>query len=242
MTSFTSQADLKITIHGAYPSARYFSIAAYSALGTTAAANIIHDTQITPDPDGNFTVTASHSSGPNAISFANVLNGRTGYLMFRVYVPNGAVQLPSLTFTTNSGSVDFAACSSAIPGNSSVGLFNNPDNVYVSFYPPYPFGKTVAVITGLAPTQVRYWSWCSYIWTGAVVDCRYDANIPVSNGYYHIVLGQPGQKNAIVAAGYTYLQYAHRVMLRNLLGNQLTGAYAPVIKTCAITDQVCITG
>ena len=107
-------------------------------------------------------------------------------------------------------------------------------------YPPYPTGGTVTVIAGKAPTQVRYWSMCSYLWTTAVADCRYDGNTPLVNGRYHLVLGQPGQKSAIVAAGYTYLQYAGMVMLRNLLGNQTTGAYAPDVKTCAITDRACI--
>ena len=108
ITSFTSQPDLTITVHGAYPSARYFSITAYNAWGIAGPANVIHDSQIVPDPDGNFTVTVSHTSGPNTISFANVVNGTTGYLMFRVFVPNGSAQLPSLTFTNSAGSVSFA--------------------------------------------------------------------------------------------------------------------------------------
>jgi hypothetical protein len=64
----------------------------------------------------------------------------------------------------------------------------------------------------------------------------------VAVSFYHIVLGQAFQRNAVVAGGYTYLPYAGVVMLRNLLGNQTTGAYAPVVKTCALTDRACIAG
>jgi hypothetical protein len=240
VTPFTAESDLKITVHGAYPAARYFSIAAYNAYGITTGLNMIHDSQIVPGTDGSYAVTVSHSSGINTVPFANLVDGATGYLELRVYVPNGSVQLPSLTFTTNSGSVNVPTCSAYTAPTSLSGPFNNPDNVFVQMYPPYPTGSTVTVIAGKAPTQVRYWSLCSYLWTTAVVDCRYDGNTPLVNGRYHLVLGQPGQKSTIVAAGNTYLQYAGMVMLRNLLGNQTTGDYAPVVKTCAITDQACI--
>ena len=101
-------------------------------------------------------------------------------------------------------------------------------------------GNSVTVISGKAPTQVRYWSLCSYLWTAALVGCRYDGNISLNNGYYQVVLGQVEQRSAIVAAGYTYLQWAGIVVLRDLLGNQTTGNYAPLVKTCAITDRACI--
>jgi hypothetical protein len=66
--------------------------------------------------------------------------------------------------------------------------------------------------------------------------------VPLTNGYYHFVLGQALQRNVVVADGYTYLQYAGMAMLRNVLGNQTAGAYAPVVKTCLITDGTCIAG
>jgi hypothetical protein len=242
VTPFTAQSDLKITVHGSYPSARYFSLTAYNAVGTGSAANEIHDTQITPGADGTFTVTVSHTSGPNTILLANAMNGVSGYLAFRVYLPTGNVILPSVTLTTNAGSVNLQPCTSYAPPPYIPGPFNNPDNVYVSMYPPTPSGSTVAVITGKAPTQVRYWSFCSYLWNSAVADCRYDGNTALTDGYYHLVLGQAAQKTAITSAGYTYLQYAGTVMLRNLLGDQTTGDFAPVVKTCALTDRTCIGG
>ena len=158
-----------------------------------------------------------------------------------MYVPTSTVPLPSLTFASSSGSAALQPCSAYAPPNFT-GLDNNPDNSYVAMYPPYPMGNTVTVITGKAPTQVRYWSLCSYLWTSAVVDCRYDGDTPLNDGYYHLVLGKLAQKSIVAAAGYTYLQYAGMVMLRNLLGNQTTGDYAPVVKTCLITDRSCIGG
>jgi hypothetical protein len=241
ITQFTVQADLTITVHGSFPDARYFSLTAYNAFGATNTANSLHDSQIVPDADGNYTITVTHGSGVNTIPFPNVLNGSMGFLIFRAYLPVGTVPLPSITFTTSAGSVTDDGCAASAAGWYS-GLFNAPDITYVRMNPPFPYGTTVTVITGQAPTQVSYWSWCSYLWTGAPVGCLYDANISVSNGYYHIVIGQPLQKNAIVAAGYTYLQFAGTVMLRNLVGNQTTGAFAPVIKSCAISDATCITG
>ena len=241
ITPFTNQADLTITVHGVFPTARYFSLTAYNGLATAGTANVIHDTQIAANADGSYTVMVSHAAGANTIQFANMLNGVTGYLVLRVTLPIGNLPLPSLTFTTNADSVPLQPCTTYATLNSS-GVFNNPEATYVNMLPPYPMGNTVTVISGKAPTAVRYWSLCSYLWTATLMDCRYDGNIPTTNGYYHVVLGQTGQKNATVAAGYTYLQYGGIVTLRNLLVNQTTGVYAPVVKICAITDRTCIGG
>jgi hypothetical protein len=241
ITPFTAESDLKITVRGAYPNARYFSLTAYNAWGLSTEANVIHDSQIAPQADGSFSVTVDHLPGPNRILFANAFNGTRGYLALRIYLANGNVSLPSVTFTTNAGSVTLGTCPSYTPPDY-VGIFNNPDNTFVEMYPQPPTVRTVTVISGKAPTQVRYWSYCTYLWTSAVVDCRYDGDTLLTNGYYHIVLGQPSQKNAIASDGYTYLHYAGMVMLRNLLANQTTGAYAPVVKTCALTDRTCIAG
>lgn len=225
ITPFTVQANMNIVIHGTVPDARYYSFTAYNSMGVAGPANVINDTQIVPNADNTYTVHLTRAS------FPNTFNGTQGYLNYRVYVPVGNVPLPSLTVN----GVNMAPCGSFAAPNF-VGLFNNPDNSYVELYPAAPFFNSVTMISGKAPTAVRYWSWCSYAWSTAVVDCRYDANIRVVDGYYHIVLGNPSQKAAIEAAGGTYVQWAPMVMLRNLLGNQTTGEYAPTMSTTTVAN------
>jgi hypothetical protein len=242
ITPFTSQSDLTISVHGRFPNARYFSFTAYDATGTARPSNEIHDTQITRAADGTFTVTVRHSPGSNAIQFVNAPNGTTGYLIFRVFLPKASVQLPSLTYISNAGKVNLRPCSSYKAPSNVTGIFNNPDISYVELFPPAASSDTVTVISGKAPTEVRYWSVCSYSWNTAVVDCRYDGNTVLTGGYYHIVLALPAQKPAVLSGGYTYLQYARMVTLRDLLGHQIRGDYAPVMKTCSVEDRSCIEG
>lgn len=236
--SFTSAADLTITVHGNFPDARYMSLSTYNAWGTAGPADEIHDSQIVPNADGSYTVTVSHTPGVNTIPFANAVNGVTGYLLYRIYLPNGNPQPPAVTMTTSAGSTDYAPCVTETGGG--VGIFNNPDSAYSQYSAPYPAGGTVAVISGKAPDAVRYWSWCSYAASSAVVDCKYDAQAQLTAGRYHLVVGQSGQKTAILAAGYTYLQYAGLLQFRNILGDQMSGDYAPVVHSCALTDRACI--
>jgi hypothetical protein len=220
------------------------SLTTYNSWGLAGITNEIHDSQIVPNADGSYTVTFDHTgNAPNTVPFANAFQNTTASIAYRVYVPNAPVKLPSITFTTSTGSNTVQPCATYSQPTSS-GLFNNPDNTYAQLNGvPYPSGNTVTVVSGKAPavpTDVRYWSLCSYAWTSQVVDCRYDGNTKLTNGYYHIVVGTPAQKTAITNAGYSYMLWSTMIMLRNLLGNQTTGEYAPVMKTCSLTDAACI--
>lgn len=55
---------MTITVHGAFPTARYFSLATYNAAANDGKADSIDDDDIAPNADGSFTVTVSHSSEP----------------------------------------------------------------------------------------------------------------------------------------------------------------------------------
>jgi hypothetical protein len=121
-----------------------------------------------------------------------------------------------------------------------------------------PPAGSVYVVSGKAPTapptdspsplvtQVRYWSVCSYgPYPYPVVGCAYDKNTSLLNGNYHVVLGTPQQQAAIQAVpGATYVPrsnqsvQANQVMLRDLLGDFTSGAYAPMVKTCPLVSLV----
>ncbi len=113
----------KVTITGTYPAARFFSLAVYDdAPVATKLADHLFDAQIAPDPGGTnpfaskanttdkprtytVTVTRSQDAGDNALR----LNAETGWLLYRVYLPNagaggmGGVPLPAIAITDSRG-------------------------------------------------------------------------------------------------------------------------------------------
>src|SRR5512139_3072032 len=106
----------KMTITGTYPATRFFSLAVYDdAPVATALADHLFDAQIAPDRGGTnpfaseanaadgprtytITVTRRQDAGKNALH----LNAETGWLLYRVYLPNagaggmGGVPLPTV--------------------------------------------------------------------------------------------------------------------------------------------------
>lgn len=113
----------KVTITGAYPKARFFSLAVYdNAPVSTGLADHLFDAQITPDPGSinpfadasakpasdqtyTITVTRTDSNGGNVLR----LHADTGWLIYRLYLPNagggsmGGVPLPNISITDASG-------------------------------------------------------------------------------------------------------------------------------------------
>lgn len=114
-----------LTITGTYPKARFFSFAVYDgAPVATALADHLFDAETLPDPGGvnpfrpdagseagsptyTISVTRSESMNDNALR----LHAETGWLLYRLYLPNGGegsmggVPLPSVSFTDASGQV-----------------------------------------------------------------------------------------------------------------------------------------
>jgi hypothetical protein len=113
----------KVTITGTYPATRFFSLAVYDdAPVATALADHLFDAQIAPDPGGTnpfaseanareepgtytVTVTRSQDAGNNTLH----LNAETGWLLYRIYLPNagaggmGGVPLPAIDITDSRG-------------------------------------------------------------------------------------------------------------------------------------------
>ena len=114
-----------LTIRGVYPGARFFSFATYdNAPIATALADHVYDAEIAPDPESinPFDPAASYTAGSKSYSVTvsrgevrgdNVLqlHAKTGWLLYRLYLPNaglgsmGGVPLPSVTITDAAGGV-----------------------------------------------------------------------------------------------------------------------------------------
>lgn len=119
----------QLTITGAYPKARFFSFAVYdNAPVSTGLADHLFDAQIAPDqgsgnpfatpdavsrnpsaqPDPTYTVTVTRSNN-NTASNTLQLHADTGWLIYRLYLPNagegsmGGVSLPEIKVTDMSG-------------------------------------------------------------------------------------------------------------------------------------------
>jgi hypothetical protein len=107
----------RLTLTGAYPKARFFSIATYdNAPVSTGLADRLYDAKIVPDPgSGNpfatpnqmYTITVTRSGGltGNVVK----LNAETGWLVYRMYLPDaggssmGGVALPEVRVTDGNG-------------------------------------------------------------------------------------------------------------------------------------------
>jgi hypothetical protein len=119
----------------------------------------------------------------------------------------------------------------------SGGLFDNPDNKYVSTTFSRAFGQ-VLVFRAKAPTfpstfegdrvmgsgQLRYWSFCTNAQTTAYYACKQDDQIPVDDdGYYTIVVSTAAARprNATEACGVAWVPVgplsSSLLILRNML-------------------------
>lgn len=155
-----------------------------------------------------------------------------------------------------------------------VGLYPNRDNAYLAAIAAYQPGKVV-VVRGrapttpdtrageavTAPTQLRYWSFCSneYRKPYPVTDCGFDHQIPIDSfGNYTIVVSTPAERpaNATLANGVFWLDWGNTAVdmllsvrhmlpaaafteaVQNLELGQLAspqmGPYAPVAARCAV--------
>lgn len=114
-----------LEVTGTYPKARFFSFAVYDdAPVATALADHLFDAETVPDPGSvnpfrpdagatagsqtyTISVTRSDSMGDNALR----LHAKTGWLLYRLYLPNGGegsmggVPLPKVSITDASGQV-----------------------------------------------------------------------------------------------------------------------------------------
>lgn len=129
-------SDLKITVQGTYPDARYASFNVYGdkRAPATTGESAITDFEIAPDPGatnpwraaaahgGRFTLTLRSDATPgqeNTLPLAppGTADGTTGYLVYRVYLPAGGdfstVSLPKLAFTRNGRTRTLPVCDKA---------------------------------------------------------------------------------------------------------------------------------
>jgi hypothetical protein len=129
------QDGLSITLDGRYPDARYASFASYDAgrnsfTGPDGAPSVLTDHRIDPDrgsgnpyrdaharAGGKFTVTVTdRAPAPrNALplSPAGTPEGAQGTVIYRVYLPHGAVRLPKVTFHRDGHRVHVTTCAAA---------------------------------------------------------------------------------------------------------------------------------
>ncbi len=132
---FVVQSNLRISIAGRFPDARYASFNVYDsathAFTRNGVGSALADYQIAPDPGsanpwqeqatpgGHFTVTlrtdvAPHQANTLPLAPAGTANGRPGYIEYRIYLPAGGnaatVPLPSLTFQQGSTSRTLQVC------------------------------------------------------------------------------------------------------------------------------------
>jgi hypothetical protein len=126
--------DLRITVGGAFPDARYASFNVYSgdrgSFSANGVSSAIADFQIAADPGsvnpwqrpagagGAFTVTLRADVAPTQtntlpLAPADTPDGAQGYLVYRVYLPSGDIPLPTLTFTRGQVSKTLTPCTAA---------------------------------------------------------------------------------------------------------------------------------
>lgn len=136
-TPFTVQDGLQVTVSGTYADARYTSLTVYDSNRspfmtagvssglpdylTAPDAGSINPWQQTAGPGGHFTVTLSQNAATGEtntvpLAPAGTPSGRTGYLIYRVYLPADAnpssIALPTLTFAQDGTSVTPPVCAS----------------------------------------------------------------------------------------------------------------------------------
>lgn len=138
--SYTVQKDLGIQLDGRYPDARYASFATYdsarsSFTGPDGKVSSLPDYLIDPDrgsrnpyqqktrAGGKYTVTVSAGTRSRSntlpIAPAGTAEGTQGTLIYRLYLNNGKVRLPDVTFLKGGHRVHVAACANALTTSSA---------------------------------------------------------------------------------------------------------------------------
>lgn len=196
---YTVQKGLTVTLDGRYPDARYASFATYDSKRDSFTdphgdPTVLADHRIDPDrgsrnpyrekarSGGKFTVTltdtASRARNVLPLSPTGTAQGAGGTAIYRVYQPNGKIQLPKVTFRLGGHRVRVAQCANALPKastpsgpssrpatsaataaparpvfarGSGAGLYPNPDNAYLSAGFDAPPAGQVLVVRGAAP-------------------------------------------------------------------------------------------
>ena len=110
----------EVTIKGAYPKARYFSLVAYDGYVPTAVAGALADVEISPEQgssnpfagdagkNGAYTVTITRDQKRTASNVVHI-NAEDGWVFYRIYLPNrdegkfAGVPLPDITVTGRDG-------------------------------------------------------------------------------------------------------------------------------------------
>lgn len=178
-TPFKVEPGTSIQVDGTYPDARYMSFNVYdSAFGSfttnglssgladyliSPATGSVNPFQTAGSPGGAFTLTLSGDAQPGQadtlpLAPSTATSGQLGYLVFRVYLPNGGndtVTLPKLTLIQNGVSTPLSGCSartrtevagatsstaSAVAGSLAAGTGSTAD------------GSTTAAVRGLSST------------------------------------------------------------------------------------------
>ncbi|MFI7387219.1 hypothetical protein [Streptomyces sp. NPDC049813] len=199
---YTVQDGLSIALDGRYPDARYASFASYDAAhdsvtGPGGAPAVLTDHQIAPDrgsrnpyqyggrAGGKFTVTVAERAGRGSnalpLSSAGTPQGAEGTVIYRVYLADGTVRLPKVTFRRDGHRVSVPPCADAQGSGAATpdatratgpaplrdadparpafarqagsGLYPNPDNAYVSAGFDAPPAGDVLVVRGKAPAS-----------------------------------------------------------------------------------------
>lgn len=156
------------TIAGVYPGSRFFSFAVYDNAPTpTGLADHLYDAHIAPDPGSvnpfvppdpgtaltdrpqTYTITVTRNKA-NSAGNALRLNAKTGWLLYRLYLPNagqvstGGVPLPSIAI--NGNTKPLPTCP-----------FVNPQSTLTAMQPQFVPSTLEAPLPPVPPVPDRIW-------------------------------------------------------------------------------------
>lgn len=169
---FTVHSDLRLTLTGRYPDARYASISVYSSTTNSFTANGVGsdltDYQIAPDAGsinpwrqpgragGKYTVTVGLDASPGQVNTlplapAGTPDGTRGWLQYRVYLPAGGDSSklipPTITLIRGATSTTLRPC--ANPGLSAA---SSPAPT-----PATPSPRATPSSGSVAPAQLQFY-------------------------------------------------------------------------------------
>ena len=129
---YSVRPDLRITVSGRFPQARYMSFntydATFSSFSADGVASSLPDYRIAPDPGSNNPWQRAGQAGTYTVDVAaqrdldrtdalpaarQGVNSGIGYLVYRVYLPAdgmASVELPQVRISDSDGTRDLAAC------------------------------------------------------------------------------------------------------------------------------------